>query len=221
MITTGTACARSRATSSTPVVVEPAAGARVPAAWITGPSASGSEYGMPTSSRSAPPSAHAIPIARDPAASGNPPIRYGIRAARRPSARTASNVARMRPLTRSPEQRERFGEVLVAAAGEADEVERVLALVRVREHPRQRVGGLERRDDALELRTAAERGQRVGVGDRLVARAPRVAQPRVLRPRAGIVEAGRDGVRLEDLAVLVLHDRAEGAVQDAPAAADG
>ncbi len=34
-----------------------AAGATVPAAWITGPSASGSENGTPTSMRCAPPSA--------------------------------------------------------------------------------------------------------------------------------------------------------------------
>ena len=37
--------------------VAPAASACVPAAWITGPSASGSENGTPSSTRSAPPSA--------------------------------------------------------------------------------------------------------------------------------------------------------------------
>ena len=66
-------------------------------------------------------------------------------------------------------------------------------------------------------RNAAER---LGVGDRLVARAAGVAQPRVLGPGARVVEAGRDRVRLEDLAVLVLHDRRVGAVQDAAAPAD-
>ena len=59
------------------------------------------------------------------------------------------------------------------------------------------------------------------VGDALVGRAAGVAQPRVLGAGAGVVEAGADRVRLEDLAVLVLHDRAVGAVQDAAAAADG
>ena len=43
--------------SSTPSTVAPARSAAVPAAWMTGPSASGSENGMPSSTRSAPPSA--------------------------------------------------------------------------------------------------------------------------------------------------------------------
>ena len=59
------------------------------------------------------------------------------------------------------------------------------------------------------------------VGDGDVAGAARVAQPGVLGAGAGVVEPGRDRVRLEDLAVLVLHDRREGAVQHAGAAADG
>ena len=71
-----------------------------------------------------------------------------------------------------------------------------------------------RRGDAL------EGGQRLGVGDAGVAGAAGVAQPGVLGTRAGVVEAGRDRVRLEDLAVLVLHDRRVGAVQDAAAAAE-
>jgi hypothetical protein len=43
MITTGTLCASARATSSTAAMFAPARSACVPAAWITGPSASGSE----------------------------------------------------------------------------------------------------------------------------------------------------------------------------------
>ena len=67
--------------------------------------------------------------------------------------------------------------------------------------------GLERRDDPLQLGQPAERRERLLVGHRLVARAPGVAQPGVLRADAGIVQAGRDRVRLGDLALLVLHDR--------------
>ena len=87
-----------------------------------------------------------------------------------------------------------------------------------RERPGDRVGGLERRDDALQPRHGLERVERLRVGDRLVGGAAGVAQVRVLRAGAGVVEAGRDRVRLEDLAVLVLHDRRVGAVQDAAAA---
>ena len=54
---TGTRSASARATSITAGTVAPAASACVPAAWITGPSASGSENGTPSSTRSAPPSA--------------------------------------------------------------------------------------------------------------------------------------------------------------------
>ena len=68
---------------------------------------------------------------------------------------------------------------------------------------------------------ALERGQRLVVGDRHVAGAAAVAQVRVLGTGARVVEPGRDRVRLEDLAVLVLHDRRVGAVQHAAAAADG
>ena len=54
---------------------------------------------------------------------------------------------------------------------------------RVGEHPGDRVRGLERGDDPLQLGERAEGRQRVGVRDRLVARAAGVAQPRVLRAR--------------------------------------
>ena len=60
------------------------------------------------------------------------------------------------------------------------------------------------------------------VGDRHVARAAGVAQPGVLGPDAGVVEAGRDRVRLEDLALVVLHDRRVRAPCSTPARpADG
>ncbi len=57
MTTTGTCSAIVRTASSTCEAVIPFVSASVPAAWITGPSASGSENGIPTSIRSAPASA--------------------------------------------------------------------------------------------------------------------------------------------------------------------
>ena len=59
MRTTGTRGAIASQTPSTPPSVAPARSASVPAAWMTGPSASGSENGTPSSTRSAPPSAYA------------------------------------------------------------------------------------------------------------------------------------------------------------------
>ena len=81
-----------------------------------------------------------------------------------------------------------LGEVLVAPAGEAHEVQAV-GRARILQHPGDRVGGLQRRDDPLELGHAPERRQRGVVGHGLVARAPAVAQVGVLRARARVVEA--------------------------------
>src|SRR4051794_6881462 len=236
MTTTGSRSDRAEAISSTAMTVAPAASARVPAAWITGPSASGSENGTPSSTRSAPPSAYASPIARDVARSGNPPIRYGIRAARLPDPANAAAIRSTPALRDAPtaliasapagshrrrrssddapsRPREHLGEVLVAATGAADDVEPRLGLGQQRVV--QRVGGLQSRDDPLEPRHAAERRKRVLVAHRHVPRAARVAQPRVLRPGAGVVQPGRDRVRLADLALVVLKDRRERPVQHA------
>src|SRR3954451_11988515 len=86
---------------------------------------------------------------------------------------------------------EYLGEVLVAAARQRDQVE--LAVVGVGEHPRERVRGLERRDDPLELRHAPEGGDRLVVGHRHVLGPALVAHERVLRPGARVVEPGGDG----------------------------
>src|SRR4051812_16076076 len=215
MSTTGTCSAMRAPASTTACTVAPAASARVPAAWMTGPSASGSENGTPSSSRSAPASAHASPIATDASTSGKPPIRYGISAARPGAARKAAAMrAEPAPLPIPyAEPRERLGEVLVPPAGQADEVELRRFLRARAERPGDRVGGLQRGDDPLQLGDAAEGGERLLVGRRDVARAARVAQPRVLGAAARVVEAGGDRVRLEDLAVPVLHERGERAVQ--------
>src|SRR5919199_4168803 len=168
MTTTGRRSDSARATSSTDATVAPAASARVPAAWITGPSASGSENGTPNSTRSAPASAYASPIARDVATSGKPPIRYGMSAARLPEPanaaairstpafgdaptvliasgpaggrrrRGSSNDAQSRP-------REHLGEVLVAPPRAADDVEPRFGVRQQRVV--QRMRRLERRDD--------------------------------------------------------------------------
>src|ERR671935_1359499 len=160
MSTTGTRSLSRAATSRTPCSVAPVASARVPAAWITGPSASGSENGTPSSITSAPASAQASPMAVEAFRFGNPPIMYGISAAR-PSA--ALNAAAMRSV---PEAKlgKNLREVLVPAAGEADQVERVRRCIAL-QRPRDRVRGLERRDDAFQLGDAAQGRERLLVGD--------------------------------------------------------
>src|SRR5690242_15329557 len=122
---------------------------------------------MPSSSRSAPASAHASPTASEVSRSGKPPIRYGISAARRPWEAKAAAILSLK--------REHLVEVLVAAAGEGDEIR---PRPRVRQDPCQRVRGLERRDDALEPADPLERIDRLGVGDRHVGGAAAVAELR-------------------------------------------
>src|SRR3954447_24924049 len=109
--------------------------------------------------------------------------------------------------------REHFGQILVAAAGEADEDELFLALV----YARECMSGLERRNDSFETAQLPERVQGVLVARPQVFGAAAVAQPRMLGADAGIVEAGRDRVRVGDLAVFVREHRRASAVEDGSA----
>src|SRR3954470_11096111 len=195
-------------TSSTHSGVAPAASAAVPAAWITGPSASGSLKGTPSSTRSPPASAHASPIARDSSSEGKASIRYGISAAVLPWFEKAAAIA-SGPASGTAEY---LGEILVAASRQRDQIER--RTVRVRQHPRQRVRRLERRHDPFEPSDELEGGNRLGVVHRVVRDAPRVAQERVLRTGAGVVEPRRDRVRLHARPLLALQPRRQRPVQD-------
>ena len=69
------AAARAVAPRRARAAVRSARSAAVPAAWITGLSASGSEKGIPSSSSVAPARAHARPIASDASGLGKPPIK--------------------------------------------------------------------------------------------------------------------------------------------------
>src|SRR5579883_979774 len=71
---------------------------------------------------------------------------------------------------------------------------------RALDHLGDRVRGFERREDAFELRAQLEGGERLLVRHRHVGYALHVVQPRVLGPDTGIIEAGRDRMRLGDLA---------------------
>ena len=128
-----------------------------------------------------------------------------------------TSVVRAGRHTGAPEQRGHVGDVLVAPAAEADQHRLRPAAQRPRRpaHPGEGVGGLQRGNDALEPAQRLERIERLRVGGRLVAHPPGVAQIAVLRPHAGIVEPGRDRVRRRDLAVGVLQQIAQAAVQHA------
>ena len=108
-------------------------------------------------------------------------------------------------------------DVLVAAAGEVDQDDRVRAEpAALAERAGERVGALDRRDDAL---GAAEQRGRPSIASASVTgsyrRAAGVGEPGVLGADARVVEAGGDRVALDGLAVLVLQDEGAGAVEDA------
>src|SRR4051794_39122149 len=208
MSTTGTCAAMRALASTTACTVAPAASARVPAAWMTGPSASGSENGTPSSTRSAPDSAYASAIAREVLRSGKPPIMYGIRAAL-PSLRATSKACLIRPtpavtvsVIKRFEPRDRLGQVFVPAPAQANQVKtRGIVSSRVRQKPCDDVRGLESGQDSLQPRQLPKRAKGLGVGDRLVAGAAGIAKLGVLRADPWIVEPGGNGVRLQDLPV--------------------
>ena len=72
-------------------------------------------------------------------------------------------------------------------------------------HPRQGVGRLKCRDDALRAAQELEGLHHLGIGDRLVAGPSGGSQMTVFGPDARIVQSGADRLRLQDLAELVLH----------------
>ena len=92
--------------------------------------------------------------------------------------------------------------VLVAAAGQADQQQRVLRQRRrAPDRLGDRVARLQRRDYPLVAAERVERRHRLRVVDRHVLGAPGVVEVAVLRSDAGVVEPGRDRIRVDDVAV--------------------
>ncbi len=137
--------------------VTPAAKARRAAPWMVGPSASGSEKGIPSSRASAPPSISASIIFSDCSGPGSPRVTKGTKA---PSGdfsvgQTASHSVPSDFPSRF--QDVMYGEnVFVAAAGEINHQQ--LLFFRVLAHHLQRVGqsvrGLQRRDNPFVAESA-------------------------------------------------------------------
>ena len=179
-------CPRAASSSTTDASVVPRSSARVPAAWMTGPSMIGSENGSPTSSASTPASTSAAAVVEpvvgapghevgDAAACGR---QRAVRPARRRAARRAGAV------TAGGQEGRDVGHVLVATTGQADEHRGTGGdgAPRLAQHPRDGVRGLERRDDPLGAREALERVEHLVVGGR--AGTPRARSRRGRRARA-------------------------------------
>src|SRR5258706_572094 len=126
----------------------PCFSARWPASWIAGPSAIGSENGMPISLRSAP-------------AAGRPANSRPQGRGSKPDAETVGDGVN----------------VLVAAAAHVHH-DQVVARQGRRDlsDMSQRMSGFERRDDALEPARQLKRLERLIIGDRDVLDAPDVVQ---------------------------------------------
>ena len=192
------------------------------ASWITGPSIIGSEKGMPTSMASAPAADHRLDDL-DPVV-GHPAHDVGDQqlAARRPAGPqrslqgpgTASPAHGGRP---RPQQVADLGHVLVAAPRQGHQHGRARRdrPAGLAGHPGQGVGRLEGGDDPLGLGQQPEGGQHLVVVGRLVGGPADRGQVGVLGADARVVEAGRDGLRLEDLTALVLEELGAHPVEDA------
>src|SRR6185437_4577456 len=228
---TGTPTRAAATPSMTSWGVVPRPRARTEASWITGPSIIGSENGMPTSTASAPAATTAWSTSTQ--SSVIPPIRYGT-SSLPPASRFARSSFSMpispsgaptpaSPVARGPnpgpsvcscalpgarpEEVADLGDVLVAAAGQGDEdggpgrQERAAGFAG---HPGDGVGGLEGGDDPLGDGQQAERPDNLVVTGLVVGGPADGGQMGVLGADARVVEAGGDGLGLEDLPGLVL-----------------
>src|SRR5205823_2128273 len=185
---------------------------------MTGPSASGSENGTPTSSTSAPARSSARRISAERGRSGSPAVVYVtspvVRSERRRAKRSAIlPIPPFLPVLHCLH-------VLVAASGKIDEHDAVASqLASDRARVRDGVRRLERRQNSLEARQRFERVERLGIAYMRVLGTSERSQPGVLRPDGRVIEARRDGVRRLNVAVLILQNEGAGSLQDAGAAA--
>src|SRR5262245_38705215 len=174
----------SRTSSRMDCGVAPRSSARCDASWITGPSITGSENGIPTSTASAPASATARTTSTH--SWSMPPVTYGTRILR-PWSRAARNRFSSSANLAAQDVADLL-HVLVATTAQVDEHRLPGERVAILRHPRERMRRLERRDDALGARQQHERVEDLLVGDRHVAGPAEVGQVRVLGADARIIE---------------------------------
>src|ERR1700730_8098698 len=150
--------AMAAATSRLPPTVMPFSRAACPARWMTGPSASGSEWGTPISSAAMPDVASLFPTSIDFLRLGWPAIMYATS--------FRSLFARSATSRRGASDTIYGVHVLVAPTRKADKNAPARPKL-ARDQPRvvQRMRGLERGHDAFQPRAQLERRNRVFVGD--------------------------------------------------------
>src|ERR1700676_4235140 len=135
-----------RAISRTLCRVVPALRARSAPAWITGPSAIGSEKGTPNSMRSTPPRSSAVTICGVRSGDGSPAVMYAIKAARFWDLR-AANRGSIRVGIKFWQIFAVDVGVFVAASGKIDDIDLPLGRGGALDDFRDGVRGFERRDD--------------------------------------------------------------------------
>jgi hypothetical protein len=106
--------------------------------------------------------------------------------------------------------------ILVTTTGKVDQQDLVFGQGRCQlAGVGQGMARFERRDDAFETAQVVKGLQRLGVVDADVLGAAAILEPGVLRANARIIEAGRNRMRLDDLAVFILQQIGPIAVQNA------
>src|SRR4051794_30457501 len=187
---------------------------------MTGPSAMGSLYGIPTSNKCEPRAASSFNTAAVNARSGSPAVTKGINAfcfSRRSRLKSSEmfDMGRGELAFRSCQPRD-FRGVFIAAAGEADEDGVVFRLFARQVHGGcHRVRAFEGRQNAFAAGERVESGEGIFVEAIRVTNAAAVFPVAVFGADARIVEAGRHRVHVAGLAVIILHDVAIAAMEDA------
>src|SRR5260370_9110419 len=205
--------AMAAASSSDAPTVIPCSSAVCPQCWITGPSGSGSENGMPISNAAIPDGASFFPTSSDRFLLGCPAIMYPT-SFRSPLARSAPSSPDVSVFIDGVH-------ILVAAAGQAHQ-DAPAGTELACDHARlvQRMRHVERRHDAFEPRAELECGDRVFVADCDVVDALEIAEEGVLGSNARVVQPGGHRVSRQHLPVAVLQQVRERTVQHAWATAD-
>src|SRR3990172_3748057 len=164
MAATGTPSRAGATSARTAAGRAPACRARLDASWITPPSITGSEKGMPTSIASAP--ACSSPRRSSASTPGSPPVTQGTNARPPPSRRARMAVSRSATgadPSLAAEEAPHGVQVLVTPPRQVDQHELPLG-ERPGKEPADRVSGLERGQDPFLARQSLEPRERLGIG---------------------------------------------------------
>src|SRR5438105_1029013 len=199
---------------------------------MTGPSAIGSENGMPSSIASAPARSNSSTIRGVVPTSGSPHVTYAT-APQRSSLRrclkrrltrfiviSGRSLDSLRSLGNAALERGDLRNVLVAAPAQIRDHDCVSFDASAEsQQPSERMRRLERGNDPFALAQLVKRLEREIVAAVVILDALRRLQIRMLRPDRRIVESRRNGMRLSDLSELVLQYHRSRSMQHAECAA--